>query len=256
MKSIHLSFSVVCLALTCSASFAQVDDFESYSLGNIDGQGPWIDFGGEMANEVSSDFAFSGTQSLKQTIGPVQGNPVVAGYGSDLYMDLASPLTTGQWKFSYQIYVPTSFDGAAILFGSEGSIEEGDFDVGMYLVADGTADFNEFLYSIDGGTPSTTPHSLVRDEWVEVNSLIDLDANSVDVFYAGNILYSGTWDPQNSTQPSDNDEVSIGGLNFWVQGGNGGSVYYDDINLSAVPEPSGTTLLYLGLIGLFVRLRR
>lgn len=257
MNRITTELGVLLVFFVCSTAFAQLDDdFESYTLGNIDGQGNWIDFGGVMANEVSSELAFSGNQSLKQTIGPIAGNPVVPGYGSDLFLDLPLKKESGQWQLSYQLYVPASFNGAAALLASEGFIAEEDFDVGTFLVADGTTGFDEFFLSIDGGNPESSALRLVRNQWVEVKSAIDLDTNVVDVFYNGSNFYSGPWDPANSTPGIDDEIQSIGGLNLWVQGGNGGSVYYDDIKLSAVPEPACVVLLLFGFIGLLLRIRR
>lgn len=246
-------FTVVLLSNT--AAFGQFDDFESYVPGNIDGQGDWLDFGGLMANEISTDVAFSGSQSLKQTIGPVAGNPVVPGYGSDLFMDLPVKMESGEWMLNYQMYVPSSFDGAAVMLASEGFIAEADFDSGMFLVADGTTGFNEFFLSVDGGNPESTTSTLVRDQWTQVEAHINLDANTVDVSYDGISFYSGPWDPTNAESTTDNNVQAIGGLNLWVQGGNGGSVYYDDISLSAVPEP-GNTLMLFALLGLQICLRQ
>ena len=61
------SFSIAMTALLFCASNAfslVVDDFESYPLGSIDGQGAWNDFGGTLSPVVTDEMSFSGSHSL------------------------------------------------------------------------------------------------------------------------------------------------------------------------------------------------
>ncbi|MCA9214337.1 MAG: hypothetical protein KDB27_14795 [Planctomycetales bacterium] len=236
------------LFAVASQAFAITDSFETYSIGNIDGQGDWIDFGGTLLTEVSTDQARTGTQSLKQTLNDVDPNPFdIPGYGSDVYQDLPSVHTSGVWDLSYWVYVPANFDGASILHLADNQVAGGDdLGFGLQLVVDGSATFNEFLASQDGSTG--TGVSLIRDQWVEVTASIDLDANTVLATYNGSSIFSGTWDP-------GTDPASLGGLNLWVQGGEGnGSIYYDDFSL--VPEPTNAMLAACGLLAMLAIRRR
>ena len=97
MSKRTMSASVFVFIIGVAAqSFAVTDDFESYDTGNIDGQGDWIDFGGTLLTNVSTDQALSGTKALKLTINPVDPNPFdIPGYGSDVYQDLPTEHTTG-----------------------------------------------------------------------------------------------------------------------------------------------------------------
>ena len=123
-----------CIAGVASA---QIDEkFDDYTLGNIAGQGPWHDFGGSLISEVSDERAKSGSQSLKLTLNPDNGLPVNPGYGSDTFMDMAAPVSSGRWQLSYDIYVPSEFDGTAHAFFSEGNLGMGGFGFGMQLIAD------------------------------------------------------------------------------------------------------------------------
>lgn len=239
-------FSLAIFAFGMQA-FALTDSFESYAVGDIDGQGAWVDFGGTLPSLVSTDQARTGSQSLKQTINSAEFD----GYGSDLFQNLPSVKDSGVWNLSYWVYTPSDFKGASILHLAENLIVDFNIDFGLQLVADGSDGFNEFLGSQDGeNAQMTTP--LLRDQWVEVTAAIDLDNNTVNAFYGGNQVYSGSWDPD-STGASD--VPTLGGFDMWVQGTDGsGSIYYDDFSL--VPEPSSIALLLLGLVSGLGFLRR
>jgi hypothetical protein len=237
------TISRIVISLTVFAcgvpAFAAMDSFESYPVGDIHGQGAWVDFGGTLIGEVSTEQAHTGNHSLKQSINSAEAD----GYGSDVFQNLPSVSNAGVWNLSYWIYTPSDFLGASILHLAENMIVDDNLDFGLQLVADGSDGFDVFLGSQDGeNAQMTTP--LLRDTWVEVTATIDLDNNTVNAFYGGNQVYSGMWDPD-STGPSDGP--TLGGFDLWVQGIDGsGSVYVDDFSL--VPEPSSCVLILIGLV--------
>jgi hypothetical protein len=62
---------------------------------------------------------------------------------------------------------------------------------------------------------------IVRDQWVEVKYVIDLDNNTVDRYYKGNFIGTGQWD--------DNAHGTFQAVDLF--GNNASSIYYDDIVL-------------------------
>lgn len=237
---------------------AQIDEnFDNYTLGNIAGQGPWNDFGGSLISEVSDEQANSGSQSLKLTLNPDNGLPVNPGYGSDTFMDMAAPVSSGRYQLSYDIYIPSEFDGTAHAFFSEGNLGMGGFGFGMQLIADTRQGLMVFTdKEADSPTePVITDNSvpLVMDAWSSVISIIDFDANELAVNYDGQPLFRGQWDPD-----PDNalDLPHFEGVNLWVQDGVGsGSVYIDNL-LFRVPEPNSLALSLFGCLSLLAIRRR
>lgn len=246
--------SLLAVLFVGSQAFAVTDGFESYSLGNIDGQGNWTDFGGTLTPDVSTEQAHTGTQSLKLTANPAEPD----GYGSDVFQNIPTQ-TSGVWNLSYWIYVPDDFRGASILHLAENTIVAGDIDMdfGLQLVVE-VADMtqtdpaiNRFLGSQDG-VNGTMDATIIPNQWVEVTADIDLDNNTVSASYGGTQVFSGAWDPD-PTGPSD--VPALGGFDAWVQGTDAvGSVYYD--NFSLVPEPATNLLCLVGLVSLYGFMRR
>jgi hypothetical protein len=230
------------IAIVGSASFAASagatsvfnEDFESYALGNSDGQGGWVDFGGSRTVDIVNSFANGGSQSIAFSTNP--------GYGGDSTLDLADPITTGQLALSFDIYQPAGFDGTAEIYLSRLATLSGGFQTGLHLVGNGgTGQF--------GPGDSTT--AILTDQWVGVTVSIDLDADTAAVSYGGTEIYNGTW-VNGGDSPSQ-----FQGLNIWASNGaNAENFYLDNLNLDIVPEPSGLTLLGLSFIGLVLRRRR
>jgi hypothetical protein len=64
--------------------------------------------------------------------------------------------------------------------------------------------------------------ALVRDKWVEVSCVIDLDANTVSRYYNGKLIGAEQWD--------DNNHGTLQAIDLY---GNGASpIYYDDITIT------------------------
>ena len=231
-----LRFCVAIVAITTfvpASTYAQFsDDFESYTVGNIDGQGPWRDFPGVEISEVSTAQAFSGTQSL--ALSTATSGDDIGGFGSDVFVANLNdtPITSGVWNLSYQLYVPSSFDGHVEMYISQGSIRD-NFEEGVFIRANNNVGINPAinrLSFVDLGENGRTPARLLLDQWVEINVLIDLDNNTVEISYNGSVFFTSAWDIQNP-----GGDIAIGGFNFWVDTGmTPGTVFLDDFNFSAV----------------------
>ncbi|MFP6896219.1 MAG: PEP-CTERM sorting domain-containing protein [Roseibacillus sp.] len=231
------------IAIVGSASFAASagatsifnEDFESYTLGNSDGQGGWVDFGGTRIVDIVNTISNGGSQSMAYSTNP--------GYGGDSTLDLASPITSGLLALSFDIYQPASFDGEAHIFISRSATLSGGFEEGLHLIGNGTS--GTFF---DSGSP-TTP--LLTDQWVAVQISIDLDANTAVASYGGTEIFNGAWNNGGASP------TQYQGLNIWAAGGAAVENFYlDNLNLDIVPEPSGLALLGLSFVGLVLRRRR
>ena len=238
-NSLKPIIAIVGLAsFTTSAGATTVfnEDFESYALGNSDGQGGWVDFGGSRIVDIVDSHASGGSQSIAFSTNP--------GYGGDSTLDLADPITTGQLAFSFDIYQPAGFDGAAEIYLSRSATLSGGFETGFHLIGDG----GQGLFRSPQIT-ATTP--LLTDQWVAVTVSIDLDADTAAVSYGGTEIHNGAW-VSGGASPSQYQ-----GLNIWASGGaNVENFYIDNLKLDIVPEPSGLALLGLSFIGLVLRRRR
>jgi hypothetical protein len=227
------------LALVGTSAHAALSiDFDSYTPGDINGQGPWVDFGGTLPANVTTAQAFSGSQSLElQSDG--------AGYGSDVYIENlnGAPVTSGQWNLSFQTYLPTGYDGSLALYHSQGAMPSG-FAEGAFMVLRGDSGF------IDNAGSSA---SLVYNQWAEIELAIDLDNDTLAISYNGTQFHTGAWDTALTGTPS------IGGIDWWQDGAgsvSGISAYIDDVSLTQVPEPSSAALLGLGGLALMFRRRK
>ena len=224
--------------------------------------------------------ASSGAQSLALSLNPADGNS----YGSDVYivaLNNGAVVTSGSWTLSYEMFLPAGLPGEVHMFISQAAMT--DFKQGAWLLAK-EADGNVLQYSFGADTAP-----LVYDQWAEGKFDINLDADTVTAYYDGAAFHTGVWEAEDTPTPA------IGGLNFWIQGGNNttgliGTAYFD--NFALVPSggqavwsddfesytpgnvdgqgpwidfggtlttdvtPEPTTLALLGLGGLLLRRRR
>ncbi len=242
--SLTAVLALILLPAICRGENLISENFDSYTIGNIHGQGPWLDFGGNKISAVSADQSHSGGQSLKLTLGPSGG-----GAGSDVYMNPSSIATSGQWELSYWLFSPADYTGDEFIFVSSGMMP-GDFRVGSFVVVNDSR-----VKAVQGGaTLGSAP--LLVDQWGQVLANVDLDADTADVSYDGTSIYSGVWN-------RDGGPIGIGGINLWARqargsgaGIEGTSFYIDDLVIRRVPEPSTFALALVGLLGLGLCRRR
>lgn len=225
------------------------ETFESYTLGDANGQGLWLDFGGDLLTNIVNTNSNGGSQSIEFATEAVP--PAANQYGSDSTLDLAAPIVSGRLAFSFDIYHPTGFDGQSNIFLSRGRTNSPDFnfDLGMNLIGEGTTS----VFSIQGLAGSETPMQL--DQWVSVLVDIDLDADTAVASYGGVEIFNGAWNRAVGTTPTQYQ-----GMNIWADGAGANASAFNIDNLMldtvAIPEPSAFTLLGLGFLGLALRRRR
>jgi hypothetical protein len=253
------ALKLVCLAagvafLVPAPASAQIfsDGFESYVAGsNINGQGGWVDFGGALITTVSSTQAQTGLNSMRLEEGPPGG--AMPGYGSDVYRNFGPLITTGTINLSFAQFVDTGVDTVGNLFISTGAMPT-TFQGGLWILTasgpGGTPAPGTNLILTRGATdaPLAPPVAQVFGAWANHSLTVNLDANTFDYSYNGSpVVTGGIWD----TVPGDG--VSFGGINFWMQFGNANAVnnfmYFDNFNLTVVPEPSSIALASLAMAG-------
>lgn len=239
IASVMAMFAIAVVPSVASADFT--DNFDSYALGNINGQGPWVDFGGALPSLVSDAQALSGTQSLALSTVPATG-----AYGSDTYIANlnGAPITSGSWVASVDMFIPSSFNGQLHMFFSQGAMPA-TFDEGAWVRVNnnaGQGNINRFNL-VTGATPA----ALVYDQWSKLDLFINLDANTLGLSYNGVNFHTGAWDVQ-----TPGGFIGIGGINFWVDSGSnpGGTVFIDNLSLKAIPEPATMGLTVVALLGL------
>lgn len=231
-----LGLSVV-VAMACAAQAQYSENFDSYAAGgNMHGQGGWKGWG----NAAGAGAIVSSSQAKSAP------NSVNITGGSDLVHEFN--FTGGQWRISIDQYVPSSGmtgNEFYLIFmnqytdagggGGNWSIQTvGNLTTGVFT-ENGGSDF--------AGHSSTLP--IVRGEWANWTLDVDLGANSVQQYYNG-----AAFGPAHQWQQSGVN--AIGAIDLFANGT--GPVYYDNLSITQIPEPS--VLALIGLGGLAFGLRR
>ena len=149
-----------------------------------------------------------------------------------------------------------SFAGGKLTYTAQQFIPDGGTGQNFFLLLNEYADGGPYDWSVqlncdmdagqivsDFGGGAATP--IVWHQWVELRFEIDLDANTIDEYYDGNLLASHQWDDDGSNTLAVTDLF-----------GNGASpIYYDNINI--IPEPTTLVMLLgLGVLGAMALARR
>jgi hypothetical protein len=197
------------LAGICSLASAQEfsENFDSYAPGTplhgVAGWKGWGNVAGAGA-PVSNKYAYSGTNSVE-----VVGS-------ADLVHEFTA--NGGLWKFTAMQYVPSGSTGNTYFIM-----------LNQYDDPGATNDWSVQLnYSLSGGTITAEAEggsavaNIVYDRWIELKFIIDLDANTCQWFYDGELIKTHTWDA--------NGHKTIQALDLY--GNNASSVYVDNIKLS------------------------
>ncbi|MGE3107888.1 MAG: DapH/DapD/GlmU-related protein [Phycisphaerales bacterium] len=200
---------------------AQVNDnFESYPLGPICGQGGWMEWfsSTDVCGAVSSEQAFSGSKSLK-IVGSVGGS---TGQGDDTVQVL--DIDQGHWVVTVQTFVPTDATGRAFIV----MLNSYPANLNWSLDLEFNANTNQ-VRDLDRPTDPAVP--LVRGQWVQVHLDIDLNNDRLNVWYGDqHLIVNKTWVDGASTD----GEPTFQCLDFYADepapAGQGTSgMYFDDI---------------------------
>jgi hypothetical protein len=155
------------------------DNFDSYTAGtqlvvqNPNDWTTWSNLPGSGEDPFVTDAqAYSGANSVVI----VQNNDLVKVF------DVA-PLTSGMWKLSWQMYIPT---GGAGYFNTLADFAGGssEFAMQVYFDAGGTG-------RLDAGGASAATFNYAYDTWQPVAVVVDLDNDVAEFWLDGTMIY--TW---------------------------------------------------------------
>jgi len=230
MNKTRTIISLAVLAGLAAAAQGQVvynDDFESYASGsNLHGQSGWRGWDNAVAAGamVSTTQASSGAQSVNVT------------GGSDLVQTFG--YTGGQYNLSINQYVPSSSSGTTYFILLNTYNDGGPYNWSVQ----NPMNLDTGIITSDSGGAATMP--MIKDAWVNWTFTIDLSANRVGEYYNGTFLSEHAWQTDGAN--------ALGAIDLYAN--NAGPVYYDDLTITQVPEP--TVLALVGLGGFALCLRR
>lgn len=222
----------VAVGLVLSASISQadfLDNFDSYSVGSANGQGGWKgwDNNSAAAGEISADFSSSSPNSLKI-------------FGAADAVHEFSGSTSGIWEFTMKQYVPSTNVNSTYVILMNNYSDGGPYSWSVQL----NCDMSQGLVISDNGGGVSLP--MVKNQWVPIKFIIDLDSNVVSEYYNNQPLSTHAW--------SGDALRALKAVDFYANSTE--SVYYDDLQLLAIPEPMTGTLLGVVAVAMLLRRRR
>lgn len=201
------------------------DNFDSYAneSGIID-QGAWVGWNNVNNDDtiVTDEQAASPPHSLKM--------------GAAAMVDLVpqfSGATSGIWYLDVMTYVPAGSTSMSsdIGFLARHTGFEGAFD---------TQWFGPFTLNMETGMANDNV-PIVRDQWIPMRTVFDIDARTYEIFYNEQFARSGTF-------PDGFDDAVVG-LDVWTPAG-ASTLYYDDFRMApAAPEPRDPLFLKITASG-------
>ncbi len=216
MNKCYLKSLTVAMLLSGSALYAQIDppcmvagaalcdNFDAYTAGEALGPGAswWTTWSGtEGGSEdalVSADVAYSGANSAL----------IPEGGTTDAILKLGN-LTTGKYHLTWQMYIPDTKIGYYNIQESETPGVAWNLEVYFGNVTSGTGDII---------APTTATFTYPVGEWFEAEHIIDLDANTMEIYYDGVLVLSYDY------------PGSIGAIDFYSAAANN-KCYIDDVVL-------------------------
>jgi len=224
MKKIQLL--LVCFLFTFSIANAQLttDDFDSYTPGLFDGQfntTQWTGWFGGVSNAlISTEQAFSGTQSLKAFDDPTgKETDIVALFGT---------LSTGVDTVKFMQYIAGTGSGSYYNLQHNYTNTTADWAAEVYTGTNPAAAFVQ----TDGAQFNFTP---TLDAWVEQMFIFDFANNQAQFYYGGTLTH--TW-VLNTNAAGGAGLNTINALNIYAHDNTTGAnslAYYDDMPVFMPP---------------------
>jgi len=247
MKNLLLAMVAAGLVVG-TATATWYDNFDSYTLGSINGQGGWAGW--------DNNPAYAGTVTNERSRSSPNSQLIQGIHDS---VRTFTGYTSGVWTFTAYQYIPGNMVGNSYYILLSKYVP-GNQAQNVWTVQ---LDFDSTTKMIVGdcGAPDNVRLPYVPDSWAEIKVQIYLDPYPVGdwtkIYYNGTLL----------DDPALPDHPTLGGGYRWTKGvfgtnngplsiecvdlfaNNATKVYYDDMSL--VPEP--TSLLMLAVLGLLRR---
>jgi hypothetical protein len=231
-KPLVLGFSAAALLAAATVTNAAdfFDNFDSYTTGSIQGKGGWAAWTGSdvsAAGEVTTARAFSGTQSLE------------IASGDDTVQTFTS-IDNGTWSLTLEQFIPPTSGGTTWVILMNQYPNNLNWSVNLK--------FDMTAGTVTSAEEASASATLVKDVWTPLRFDIDLDASTVSIYYNNTFLTTHDW------QNGGIDQLQ--GLDLYADSNQSGSVFYDQVRLTQVPEPSSLALLLVGGLAFLVRARK
>jgi hypothetical protein len=203
------------------------DDFESYIAGGYMAvQNPdwWTTWSGSPGSTedatISTDQALSGVQSVK-----IEGV-------TDLLLKLGNK-TSGKFELKFHYYIPSGFGGYFNIQHFESPGIEWAYEI--YFGATGGAYLN-------AGANSVTGFDFDHDTWMEIDNIIDLNADWTELYVDGVLIYEWPFSWQASTQSGT---LQLGGMDVYAGAPTGETpkFYMDDLALIQLESGIGAPVI-------------
>ncbi len=203
------------------------DRFEAYENGSgMHGQGAWKGW--------DNDPAFDAYVTDVQADSGLKSVDIAA--DADL-VHTFTDTDSGQWVFSAWQYIPGDFTSGS------GPLDPGTYFLLLNTYNDGgpyhwsvqcVADSNDGLMKVSyGNGQNTIDVPYITDRWVEIQALIDLDADWTQVYYDDELIAEYSW--TGGIYGGGGGAANITAVDLFAN--DSSSVYYDDVTLAPDPDP-------------------
>jgi hypothetical protein len=172
----HLLLGVVCALMVPAMAMANwTDNFDSYALGTINGQGGWKGWDGAAgAAGIVTNFMSLSTPQSQQINGPADSVQEYSGY------------TTGTWTYTAWQYIPASYTGQSYFLLLNTYNDGGPYNWSLQVQFDSTT--NTVISEFDA---LSLP--IIRERWVQLRDEIDLTLNTQSFYYDNQLLVTKSW---------------------------------------------------------------
>ena len=240
MNQIKHLLTIACLLIGTTFMYAQsdcdknsayiCDDFESYD--ETMPLGPqstdWTTWsgneGGAEDGSLSTDFANSGTKSLK----------VEGGGTQDMILQLGNQ-TSGRYRVRFSIYMPAGMGGYYNI--------QHDFDgpAAVFEWASQIQFFPDGIAQLDAGAGGDAVFYYEQDTWLQVDQIVDMDADTSSIAVGGKHLHSWKFSLQATQDPAvpgpNPGTNQLSAINFYPIDATH-EFYIDDVFVEALPDCS------------------
>ncbi|WP_309387318.1 hypothetical protein [Cerasicoccus frondis] len=230
------SLSIFAVSASLQAQVVYQDNFDSYSLGPINGQGGWVtsSITGSSAADVSNAEALSGSQSLYMLDDSASDRPIAR-------IDYGQNVTESVFDIAI---LPTGNDFWRIDMTSTAS---GVFNFSLLGNGGGTIRLtDQFGGVITSIATSSTSYS--ETDWNEFSIIANETDGTARVTLGGVEIL-------NVTDASINWTIGASEFSLGYNGGTDIEVYYDNLSLAQIPEPGYYATLFGALSVLVLTLR-